>query len=71
MSSFKPIYAKNNPDWRIRYHSNGRWELQEYTKLPEGTDTRRHQGWKNVNTNMTLADALSALSRHHKAQERA
>lgn len=32
----KPVYAENNDKWRIRYASNGNWELQEFHKLVQG-----------------------------------
>ncbi len=66
--NFKPIYAENNPAWRIRYQSNGRWELQEYLKLPDGADRRRKQPWINHNANMTYDDAIIALSSYNKAK---
>jgi len=69
--NLKPVYADNNPAWRIRYHSNGRWELQEYVELKDGVDRRREQPWRTHNTNMTWDDAIVALGRYHIAKRRA
>ncbi len=59
--NFKPVYAENNPAWRIRYQSNGHWELQEYLKLPDGVDRRREQPWVTYNANMEYDDAIKLL----------
>lgn len=63
---FKPIYAENNADWRIRYHHNGLWELQEYRKLPDGVDKRLEQPWITHNTSMSYDDAIMALAPYNK-----
>lgn len=66
--NFAPVYAENNPDWRIRYHSNGHWELQEYVKLPNGVDRTREQPWTTHNTSMTYDDAIKRLGSYAKAK---
>lgn len=63
---FKPIYAKNNSDWRIRYASNGKWELQEFAQLKDGIDRRINQPWITHNTNMNYDDAMSRLGVYAK-----
>lgn len=65
-TDFKPVYAENNPDWRIRYQCNGRWELQEYSKLPDGVDKRREQPWITHNRNMSYDDAVKRLGGYAK-----
>lgn len=64
--NFKPVYAQNNPEWRIRYHHSDLWELQEYRKLPEGVDRSREQPWITHNTSMSYNDAIRMLSTHNK-----
>lgn len=63
-TNFKPVYAENNADWRIRYASNARWELQErYTRV-EGSDRRKHynSGWITHNENMSYENAIVLLA---------
>lgn len=62
----KAIYAENNAAWRIVYHMNGRWKLQQYNKLPDGADRRLEQPWIDHNRNMTYDDAIVALSGYAK-----
>lgn len=57
----KPIYAENNATWRIRYASNGNWELQEFRKLLKGADRSREQNWITYNRNMSYRDAIRLL----------
>lgn len=64
-TDFKPIYAENNTEWRIRYHCNGLWELQEWCKLPDSVDRSMEQPWITHNRNMSYEDAIVALGRHN------
>lgn len=57
----KPVYAENNDKWRIRYASNGNWELQEFHKLVQGTDRTRNQDWVTHNRNMDYRSAIQLL----------
>lgn len=65
-TDFKPVYAEGNPEWRIRYQCNGRWELQEYRKLPVGVDRSREQPWVTHNRNMAYDDAIVRLAGYAK-----
>lgn len=68
---FKPIYAENNFAWRIRYHSNGHWELQEHHKLPDSADRRRMQPWITHNANMSYDDAIVLLATRNLSKPKA
>lgn len=67
----KPIYAENNREWRIRYQSNGFWELQEFLELHDGVDRRIHQDWITHNTRMSYEDAIVRLAGYAKPVRRA
>lgn len=60
-TDFKPVYAENNPAWRIVYFPGGYWELQERVKLPEGTNRVMHQPWRTHNSRMSFDDAIVAI----------
>lgn len=62
----KPVYAEGNAEWRICYHANGYWKLQEYHPLPKGTDLRLEQEWQDHNRFMAFGDAINALGRYAK-----
>lgn len=63
---YKPVYADNNPEWRIRYQHNGNWELQEFHKLPDGVDRSREQPWITHNRFMSYSDAIKRLGTYAK-----
>ena len=65
-TNFKPVYADNNPEWRLRYMCNGMWELQEWRSLPEGVDRRKVQPWITHNSRMIYEDGIRALGRYAK-----
>lgn len=62
--NLKAVYAEGNAEWRIVYHMNGRWKLQQHSQLPDGADRSREQPWRDHNTSMTFDDAIVALNGH-------
>lgn len=44
-ANLKAVYGEHNANWRIMYFPGGYWELQEFNKLPDGTDRSRNQDW--------------------------
>lgn len=58
----KPIYAKNNPAFRICYKANGQWRLQEHAQYK---GTRDSDPWHDMSPPLSQDEALKVLSRHH------
>ena len=59
----QPIYAKNNPAYRIAYVANGLWRVQEHSNL-KGNKT--FDPWVNNSPALSKDEALAVLSRHNR-----
>lgn len=59
----EPIYAKNNPGFRICYKANDLWKLQEHgnTKGSKTSDP-----WHDMSPALSKDEALLVLNRYHK-----
>lgn len=64
----KPVYADNNPNWRIVYMPGGTWTLQEFKPIAPTTDKRGFGNrpdftdWQDHNANMGFDDAKQLLA---------
>jgi hypothetical protein len=59
----QPIYAKNNPGFRIAYCANNQWRLQEHSNA-KGSQT--DDPWHNMSPALSKDEALQVLNRYHK-----
>jgi hypothetical protein len=66
--NFKPMYAKNNPDWRIVYWPGGWWSLQQYHPLTGSEDRSRNQAWRDHHRYLSYDDAVRKLRDHDVKQ---
>lgn len=57
-----PVYAKNNPAFRISSVANDLWRVQQHDNF-KGTKTA--DPWGNISPPMTKDEALAVLARHH------
>lgn len=79
---FKPVYAENNPNWRIVYMPGGTWTLQEYKPHPPGTVKKQYSSvpgkkfrapdlvdWVDHNANMAFDAAKQLLATRNKMKK--
>lgn len=59
----QPIYAKNNPSFRICYRANGEWKLQERGNVKSD---KVIDPWHDMSPALSKDEALQVLNRYHK-----
>jgi len=59
----QPVYAINNPPYRIVYKANGLWKLQE---LGNTKSSSVYDPWHDMSPLMTYDRAMAVLARYHR-----